>query len=147
MKRPNSMSNITENRKVYLTRVYSLSAAHRLGSPYLSDEENDKLYGKCGRSSGHGHNYTLKLTLSGTADPLTGMLADIREIDDVVKKHIMEPLDHKNLNVELKTLKVLTSETLLAELWSRLAPHIKNKKIHILELEETRKNNFKYYGN
>lgn len=141
------MSNITENRKVYLTKVYGLSAAHRLSSPFLSAEENDELYGKCGRSSGHGHNYTIKLTLSGTADPATGMLADMRDIDGVVNKYIIEPLDHKNLNVELKTLKVLTSETLIAELWSRLAPHIKNKKIHKIELEETRKNNFKYYGN
>ena len=141
------MSNITENRKLYLTRVYSLSAAHRLNSPFLSAKENDELYGKCGRSSGHGHNYTIKLTLSGTADPATGMLADIREIDEVVNKYITEPLDHKNLNIELNKLKVLTSETLIAELWSRLVPHIKGKKIHKLELEETRKNNFKYYGN
>jgi len=141
------MSNITENRKVYLTRIYSLSAAHRLSSPFLSDEENDEIYGKCGRSSGHGHNYTLKLTLSGRADPVTGMLADVREIDNVVNRYVIEPLDHKNLNVELKTLKVLTSETLIAELWNRLAPHIKNNKIDKLELEETRKNNFKYYGN
>ena len=81
------MSNITENRKVYLTRVYNLSAAHRLSSPYLTDEENDDLYGKCGRSSGHGHNYTLKLTLSGTADPATGMLVDIRDIDEIVNKY------------------------------------------------------------
>ena len=75
------------------------------------------------------------------------MLVDMRDIDEVVNKYIIEPLDHKNLNVELKTLKVLTSETLIAELWRRLAPHIKNKEIHKIELEETRKNNFKYYGN
>ena len=141
------MSNITENRRLYLTRVYSLSAAHRLSSPYLSDEENKELYGKCGRSSGHGHNYTIKLTLSGTPDPATGMLAEIRDVDEIVAKHIIEPLDHKNLNIELKELEILTSETLIAEIWRRIAPHIKNSQIHKIELEETKKNNFKYYGN
>ena len=140
------MSNITENRKLYLTRVYTLSAAHRLSSPFLSDEENDELYGKCGRSSGHGHNYTLKLTLSGTVDPASGMLVDIRDIDEVVNRYIIEPLDHKNLNVELNNLPVLSSETLIAELWKRLAPHIKNITLYKIELEETRKNNFKYFG-
>ncbi len=134
------------DKKVYLTRVYRFSAAHRLWSPFLSEEENKKIYGKCGQSSGHGHNYTVKVTVKGSVDPLTGMLIDIAELDEIVDKHVIEPFDHKNLCVELKNIPVMTSESIIKEIWDRLQPHIKKVELSNIELHETRKNSFEYGG-
>jgi len=135
-----------ENRKVSLTRVYRFSAAHYLSSPFLSDDENRQTYGKCGRTAGHGHNYVLKVTVKGTVDPVTGMVMDTRELDNIVTRYVIDPLDHKNLNVELKAIPIPTSEVLVEAIWNRLAPHIKSPPLYKIEVDETRKNGFKYFG-
>lgn len=52
---------------LYLSRIESFSAAHRLHSPLLSDEENAQIYGKCNHPNGHGHNYkgmSVRVTVS-----------------------------------------------------------------------------------
>jgi len=140
------LQNIMVNRKISLTRVYAFSAAHRLASPHFSDEENRKIYGKCSHSSGHGHNYILKVTVKGEVDPRTGMVVNVEALDHIVKKHVLNKLDHKNLNEELKDTPILTSECLISEIWSLLTPHVKAPAIDKIEVEETRKNRFKYCG-
>ena len=144
MKTQPFMPNIMETREVLLTRVYSFSATHRLHSPFLSDEENRKVYGKCGRPAGHGHNYVLKVTVKGPLDPLTGKVIDVASIDEIVNREVIEPLDHKSLNIELSSTPILTSEILIEEIWKRLRPHIKEAKLHQIDLGETRKNSFEY---
>lgn len=140
------MQSIMENKKISLTRVYRFSAAHRLVSPYFSEDENRKIYGKCSHSSGHGHNYILKVTVRGEVDPLTGMVANVDELDRIVKEHVLDKLDHKNLNKELKDTPILTSECLISEIWRLLTPYVKEPAVDKIEVEETRKNRFKYYG-
>lgn len=48
-------------RIAYLSRKEYFSAAHRLHSPTLTEEENREIYGKCNHPNGHGHNYTGKI--------------------------------------------------------------------------------------
>lgn len=91
-----------------LTTSYELAASHRLTSPGLDQAENETIYGKCANPSGHGHNYQLEVTLSGTPDPQTGQILPLDQIDRVVREHIIEPFDHKNLNHDTTEFKDLT---------------------------------------
>jgi 6-pyruvoyltetrahydropterin/6-carboxytetrahydropterin synthase len=84
-----------------LSQKFEFSASHRLHSPALSDEANRAAYGKCNNPYGHGHNYELQVTLIGTPDPGTGLLADIPAFERLVAETVIDKFDHKNLNAEL----------------------------------------------
>ncbi len=135
-----------ESRQLYLSRSYNFSAAHYLSSPHLSREENISLYGKCGQDAGHGHNYTLKVTLKGSPNPETGMLVDCTEMDAIIKERVLNKLDHENLNLAHCKVEILTSENLTKEIWDWLAPCFNAPSLYKIELNETRKNGFKYAG-
>lgn len=137
---------IMDNKEVRLTRVYTFSASHRLNSPFISEEENVAIYGKCGRTSGHGHNYKLKITVKGIVNKETGMVGEMDKLNEFVNKVIISPLDHKNLNIEIKDLPILTSEVLINEVWKRLKSTEQIPEICGIEIEETRKNSFAFYG-
>ncbi|MEL4897638.1 6-pyruvoyl trahydropterin synthase family protein [Crocosphaera sp. Alani8] len=77
------------------------SAAHRLARPDLSLEENTKIYGKCARTHGHGHNYHLEVSVSGDIDPRTGMLVDLVALQNIVDEYVVEPFDHNFLNIDV----------------------------------------------
>src|SRR5437899_3367232 len=87
---------------VYLTRRYRFSAGHRLHNEALSAEENRRVYGKCNNPNGHGHNYLLEVTEAGPVDPSTGMVYDLALLDGTVEREVLEPFDHKNLNVDVE---------------------------------------------
>ena len=86
---------------IRLSQHFEFCAAHRLHNPAMSDDENRKTYGKCNNPHGHGHNYQLQVTLQGTPDA-RGVLIDIPKFEQVVAETIIEPLDHKNLNTEVR---------------------------------------------
>lgn len=132
-------------RLVRLTRKYHFSTAHRLHSNHLSDEENLALFGKCNNPYGHGHNYYLEVTLSGEPDPVTGMLADISELDQTVEECVLQKFDHKHLNLDTEEFKTLnpTSENVAIVIWDLLSTRVPLYKIG---LYETEKNYFEYYG-
>ena len=134
------------SRQVYLTRSYRFSAAHHLNSPHLSKEENSALYGKCGQKAGHGHNYTLKVTLKGCPDSETGMIVSCTEMDAIIKEKVLNRLDHENLNLAHCKMEILTSENLTQEIWAWLEPCFKVSALYKIELDETSKNGFKYTG-
>ena len=105
--------------KTSITRTYEFAAAHRLHSDLLSEQENERLYGKCHNPSGHGHNFVLEVTVEGEPDEKTGMIANIVEVDNAVNALIVDRYDHKNLNQDIDELKnrVVTSEILAAEIF------------------------------
>ena len=82
-----------------LTRRYPFSASHRLHSDLLSSEANAELFGKCNNPYGHGHNYVLRITLRAEAD--ASLLSDLRDFERVVDAAVIQPFDHKHLNVEV----------------------------------------------
>lgn len=89
-----------DDMMVRLTRSFEFSAAHRLYCADLSDEENERLFGKCSNPHGHGHNYVVDVTVGGTPDAATGTIIDLPAFDRVVRDTVIIPLDHRNLNVE-----------------------------------------------
>jgi 6-pyruvoyltetrahydropterin/6-carboxytetrahydropterin synthase len=89
-----------DDTMVQLTRSFEFSAAHRLCCPGLSDEENRRLFGKCSNPHGHGHNYVVDVTVRGDIDETSGTIVDLPALDRIVKERVIQPLDHKHLNVE-----------------------------------------------
>ena len=87
--------------EAYLTVSTHFSAAHRLASPKLSNQENLEIYGKCARPHGHGHNYHLEITVKGEIAERTGMLIDLGALNQVIDDYVVEPFDHTFLNKDI----------------------------------------------
>lgn len=128
---------------ITLTRTYEFAAAHRLHVPSLLHEENLRLYGKCNHIHGHGHNYVLEVTVTGTPDPLTGMICDIGALDRVVDDQILGRYDHRNLDLDVPELsgKPSTSENVARAIFDRLQSETP-AKLHRIRLFETARNMF-----
>lgn len=108
---------------IRLTRRYHFSAAHRLHSPQLTPERNREVYGKCDNPFGHGHNYTLEVTVAGPVDARLGRAADRFLLDRTVRRAVLDALDHRNLNCDVAEFGgnlVPTTENLAAVVRARL---------------------------
>ncbi len=105
-----------------VTRRYQFAASHRLHASGLSDEENQRLYGKCNNPFGHGHNYVLEVSARGPADADTGSAVDPRRLDELVAREVLRPFEHRNLNCDVEAFRDLTptSENLAVEICRRL---------------------------
>jgi 6-pyruvoyltetrahydropterin/6-carboxytetrahydropterin synthase len=105
-----------------VTRRYGFAASHRLDAPQLSAGENRRLYGKCNNPFGHGHNYVVEVSARGPLDPRTGRAVDVEALDDLVRRQVLAPFDHCDLNKDVNSFQGLspTSENLLVEICRRL---------------------------
>jgi len=128
---------------VRLTCQYHFSASHRLDTPALSAEENRRLYGKCNNPFGHGHNYTLDVTVEGRVDP-NGQVADRRELNELVERHVLSLVDHKDLNRDIPAfVGVPTTENLAALIESALLKHWNlAPRLARIRISETERNTF-----
>ena len=131
--------------KLSLSRRYSFPASHRLFRAEWSDARNREVFGKCANPYGHGHNYTLEIGVTGPVDNETGMIANLADLDEHVKRNVLDVFDHANLNEEIPEFRenVPTTENLCRVIFKRLEafPHAKLERIRI---EETGKNSFEY---
>lgn len=136
-----------EGEMVYVTRVYDFSAAHRLFAEGLTEEENERVFGKCSRAAGHGHNYIVEVTVKGDVDPDTGFAYPLDRLDRLVDDQVLEPMDHRNLNTDVPEFSTLnpTSENLAVVVWRRLVPHV-GPALHKVRIQETARNVFEYLG-
>src|SRR6266702_6422161 len=133
--------------KAHLSRRYYFSAAHRLSSEAYDAERNQVVFGKCNNPHGHGHNYTVQVTLSGPVDPATGMVCNLADLDGFAREHLIERFDHTNLNtLDCFQNAVSTTENLSIEVYRIFqlftAAHL--ERVHV---EETSNNSFDYAGN
>jgi 6-pyruvoyltetrahydropterin/6-carboxytetrahydropterin synthase len=133
--------------KISLTRRYRFAASHRLHSPKLSAEENQRTYGKCNNPLGHGHNYVVEVTLTGPLDRATGMIANLGELDPFVERQVIEAFDYKFLNEEVAEFRttVPTTENVCREIYRRLEK-FPSARLERIRIEETSKNSFEYSG-
>ncbi len=134
--------------KAYVTRRMTFSAGHRLHSDALSAEENERVFGKCSNPNGHGHNFTVEVTVAGPIDARTGMVYNLRELKEAMTDVIERELDHKNLNLDVPALKgvIPTAENLAAAIWGRLAQRLPAGLLHEVKLIETENNSVVYRG-
>jgi 6-pyruvoyltetrahydropterin/6-carboxytetrahydropterin synthase len=133
---------------IYITRRESFAAAHRLFKSELSDEENFKMFGKCSNPNWHGHNYVLEVTVAGEVDPNTGFVLDIKKLKEIIREHVIDKVDHKNLNLDTDFMQGLipTSENICIAIWKQLEDKIPQGKLHSVKLYETENNYFEYRG-
>ena len=126
-----------------LTRVYEFAASHRLDSPFLSPEENLRLFGKCNNPAGHGHNYVLEVSVAGEPDERTGMMVDLGALDQTVHQEVVDRYDHKNLNVDIPEFqgRPTTSEIVAIEIFERLKDQVPGR-LDRIRLFETARNAF-----
>jgi 6-pyruvoyltetrahydropterin/6-carboxytetrahydropterin synthase len=135
-------------KTMQLTRVYEFCAAHRLRSPFLSDEENALVFGECENPYGHGHNYELHVTVAGQVDERTGLLVDVAALDRIVDEEIISRYDHKHLNHDVEEFRALnpSCENVVKVIWERLSPRLTGARLARVGLRETSKNFFEYAG-
>jgi len=116
-------NGIAEVPVVSLSWHAEFSAAHRVYSVHLSDEENRQLFGDCGLPNFHGHNYTVVVTVRGPVDPRTGMVIDLAVIKQRLAA-VLKLLDHRNLNLDVKEFQdgslPATAENIAIWVWHRL---------------------------
>ncbi len=132
--------------KAYHSRRYRFSASHRLNTDAFDAARNREVYGKCNNPHGHGHNYTVQVTLSGQVDPATGMVCNLADLDSFAQKNLLARFDHMNLNtLDCFRNTVSTTENLTAEVYKIFqgfsAAHLEHVRI-----EETSNNSFDYIG-
>jgi 6-pyruvoyltetrahydropterin/6-carboxytetrahydropterin synthase len=137
-----------------VTRRYEFAASHRLHSSQLTEDENRQLYGKCNNPHGHGHNYVLEVSVRGPLDRATGRAMDLAVLDDLVRREVVRPFDHRNLNREVAAFAnasgvvVPTSENLGLEICRRLKRNWKQvfpgewPKLEKIRIGETPRNIF-----
>lgn len=137
---------------VYVTRKEHFNAAHRLYNPGWSEEKNEEVFGPCANYNYHGHNFELIVTVKGTPDPDTGFVIDLKLLGDIMKKEVVDRVDHKNLNLDVDFMqgKMASCEILVMEIWKILdqaiAKAAPKAKLHYIKLIETPKNFVEYYG-
>ena len=133
--------------KLELGRRYRFSASHRLHSAHLSEEENNRIFGKCNNPYGHGHNYVVEVSVSGDVDPATGMIANLADLDAFVQHQVLDEFDHKSLNEDVPAFRdrVPTTENVCIEIFQRLKS-FPRAKLERIRVEETGKNSFEYAG-
>ena len=134
--------------KVKVYRRAHFNAAHRLFNPKWSDEKNLEVFGKSSNPNYHGHNYEMIVALFGEVNPVTGFVYDLGVLRELIKVEVEDPLDHKNLNIEVPEFKNLnpTAENISIVIYNKLRPHIPaHLKIEVT-LYETRRNFVRYSG-
>ncbi|TRY72184.1 hypothetical protein TCAL_00233 [Tigriopus californicus] len=141
---------------VYLTRRETFCASHRLHNPELSDEENRDIFGKCNHIHGHGHNYVVEVTVSGSIDPRTGMVMNLVDLKHLIHESIMAPMDHKNLDLDVEEFRdegrISTTENLSIVIWERIqrlmGSVLSSSSVRLFEVKiwETEKNIVVYRG-
>src|SRR5690606_14367887 len=112
--------------KVKVSRREHFNAAHRLFNPSWSDDQNEKIFGKCSNPHYHGHNYELIVSLIGEPDPGTGYVYDMKVLSDLIRKEVIVKLDHKNLNLDTEFFKDLnpTAENIAITIYNLLRQKI-----------------------
>ncbi|UOR06026.1 6-carboxytetrahydropterin synthase [Hymenobacter aerilatus] len=136
---------------LYISRQEHFNAAHKLYNPKWSEERNHEVFGPCANVNWHGHNYELIVTVRGNPDPETGFVVDLKALSTLIKQHIIDQVDHKNLNLDVPFMagKMASTENLVIAFWEILVrelPSITSAQLHCLKLYETPRNFVEYYG-
>ncbi len=135
---------------IYIQRKERFSAAHQLYNPQWDEAKNDEVFGKCANKNFHGHNFTLTVTVKGEINPDTGFVMNLVDLKHIIKEHIIEAVDHKNLNHDVPFMKgkFTSTEVLAMEFWKILQPLVRDfgAHMHCVRLDETENNSVEYYG-
>ncbi len=137
-------------KTVYITRRETFNAAHKLYREDWSAEKNDEVFGKCSNHNWHGHNFTIFVTVKGIPNPDTGFVINLKDLSQIIKDEVVEPLDHKNLNLDVPFLKGLlaSTENVVIQVWEKIKEPIAKAggELVKIKLVETENNYVEYFG-
>jgi 6-pyruvoyltetrahydropterin/6-carboxytetrahydropterin synthase len=131
---------MTSSATVLVSRRESFNAAHQLRDPRLSDDENERIFGKCANL--HGHNYVLEVVVAGQIDPATGYVFDLKRLSEVIARRVIRDVDHRNLNTDVPWLegRIPTAENLAVAFWERIHSELPAGLLRSVRVWETDKN-------
>ena len=132
---------------IYLTKQYKFCAAHKYWNDNWSDQKNKKVFGEDIRI--HGHNYILSITVKGIINDDSGFIIDIKELNKVVSKHIIDIFDHSQIEKDINWFKSRqpSTENMVVFMWDKIVDKIPSKAIlHCIKLRETPTIFSEYYG-
>lgn len=134
------------NNKVSVYRKEHFNAAHRLNNPAWDEQKNDRIFGKCNNPSYHGHNYEMEVKVTGVPDAETGYVVDLKMLSDIINEHVIEKLDHKNLNLDVPEFSKLnpTAENIVIVIYNVLRKKINSDLELQVRLYETPRNFVEY---
>jgi len=123
---------------ILLTRKAEFSASHYYWNEAWSAEENARVFGKCANRNGHGHNYTLEVTVAGEPDPVTGFVVDLKRLKDTIEREVLAAYDHRHLNLEVPEFRtaIPTTENIAVAVWRRLEGKIEGAKLYRVRVYE-----------
>lgn len=137
---------------IYVSRKEHFNAAHKLYNPSWTVEKNEEIFGPCANANWHGHNFELIVTVKGKPNSDTGFVIDLKQLSTLIRKEIIDKVDHKNLNLDVDFMigKMASCENLVQEFWKILAPKIQEiapaPQLYKLTLYETPRNFVEYLG-
>lgn len=135
---------------IYLTRRERFNAAHRLFRKEWSEEKNYEVFGKCSNPNWHGHNYQLFVTVKGETNPETGFVINLKQLSTIVRKRVIEKMDHKNLNLDVPFMKdtITSAENIAIAIWNEIEADVNSLDclLHCVKVVETENNSIEYYG-
>jgi 6-pyruvoyltetrahydropterin/6-carboxytetrahydropterin synthase len=79
---------------IFLTRRATFSASHYYWNEAWPRRRTEQVFGRCANRNGHGHNYTLEVTVAGEPDPVTGFVVDLKWLKDVMEREVLSAYDH-----------------------------------------------------
>ncbi|MFH4967937.1 6-carboxytetrahydropterin synthase [Gaetbulibacter sp. M240] len=134
--------------KVTVSRKAHFNAAHRLYRKDWDADKNDAVFGKCNNPNFHGHNYELVASVTGSIDPETGFVIDMKVLKDIIKNEVEDAFDHKNLNIEVPEFKDLnpTAENIAVVIYNKMKVKLDPDLDLEIILYETPRNFVKYSG-
>ena len=134
--------------EVTVTRRMHFNAAHRVHNPALSDEENQRLFGRCNNPNWHGHNYILDVSVAGPVEARTGYVMDLAVLKRVVQEAVIDKIDHRNFNLDVDFMRgvIPTAENIVVGCWRVLEPRLAPARLVRLVLWETPNNYVEYEG-
>ena len=132
--------------KVAVFRKEHFNAAHRLHNPAWSDDKNEEVFGKCNNPNFHGHNYELIIQVTGELDQETGFVIDMKVLSSMVKEHVLDRFDHKNLNFDVAEFQELnpSAENIAIVIYNILRPKLDAELALKIRLYETERNFVEY---
>jgi 6-pyruvoyltetrahydropterin/6-carboxytetrahydropterin synthase len=111
---------------IFLTRRATFSASHFYWNENWTAEKNQQVFGRCANRNGHGHNYTLEVTVAGEPDHVTGFVVDLKWLKGVIEDKVLSAFDHRHLNLESPDFAttIPTTENIAIAAWRRLEPEV-----------------------
>ncbi len=135
--------------RVTVSRRAHFNAAHRLYRKDWSFEKNNEIFGKCNNPNYHGHNYELIASVTGSIDPETGYVIDVKILKDIIKMEVEDAFDHKNLNLDVPEFENLnpTAENIVVVIYNKIKAKLDKNLDLDVTLYETPRNFVRYSGN